>query len=140
VRAIAVNLVRMLAVGAVCGLAGVFVIYGAWRFCTPYAEQWRTRSEVVTLERHVKQLEAERRHLRQLKQVLASPEGVKSEARRLGLLEPGERSLRFMARPEPRATPGQAERSAGAAKGKAASPKPPEPRAGDAGKSSQPDD
>lgn len=140
-RAIAVNLVRMLAMGAVCGLAGVFVIYGAWRLCTPYAEQWQARSEVVKLERRVQQLNVERRQLRQLERVLASPEGIKNEARRLGLLEPGERSLRFMTRPKPRAAPGQLERaSAGATEGKAASPKRQEPRAAGARTSPQPDD
>jgi len=141
VRAIAVKLVRMLATGAVCGLAGVFVIYSAWRLCTPYAEQWRARGEVVKLERRVKQLSDERRHLRQLKRVLASPEGIKNEARRLGLLEPGERSLRFMTRPEPRAARRQLEGApAGAIEQKAASPKPQQPRAPDARKRPQPDD
>jgi cell division protein FtsB len=138
VRAIAVNLVRMLATGAVCGLAGVFVIYGAWRFVTPYAEQWETRGEVIKLERRVKQLTDEQRRLQQQARLLTTPEGIKIEARRLGLLKPGERSLRFMTRPEPRAMPVEPERPRN--RTKAVSQAPQGRRAPDARTPAQPDD
>ncbi|UCH35574.1 MAG: septum formation initiator family protein [Armatimonadota bacterium] len=108
-RALAVKLVRMLVAGAATGIAGIVVIYFCWRFLCPYAEEWRTRVEVAQLERQVQDLRQEHQRLQQQAKLLSTPEGVKVEARRLGLLKPGERSLRFMTRPEPRQTPAETE-------------------------------
>jgi cell division protein FtsB len=106
-RALAVNLARLLAAGAVVGIAGIAVIYGAWRFFQPYAQERETRAEVARLQRRVNAFEAEHRRLQHQAHLLATPEGIKIEARRLGLLKPGERSLRFMTRPGPREQPAQ---------------------------------
>jgi cell division protein FtsB len=93
-------LARLLIAGAVIGIAGVIVIYGAWRFGCPYAEEWKARRDVAQLERRARALRAEHSRLQQQARLLATPEGMKIEGRRLGLLKPGERSLRFMTRPE----------------------------------------
>lgn len=105
----AAKLVRTLVAGALCGIVGVVAIYASWRFLTPYAEEYRTRREVAELERRVGELRAERARLQEQAELLATPEGIKREARRLGLLKPGERSLRFLTRPEPRTAPSQSE-------------------------------
>jgi len=106
-RALAVNLARLLAAGAVVGVAGIAVIYCAWRFFLPYTQEWEARAEVTRLQCRVNALEVQHRRLQQQARLLASPEGIKIEARRLGLLKPGERSLRFMTRPGPRQRPAQ---------------------------------
>jgi len=108
VRSVAAKLFKTLIAGVVIGIAGVTLIYGGWRFFCPYAEGWQTRAEVARLEQRVKQLREQNQRLQQQARLLATPEGVKIEARRLGLLKPGERSLRFMRRPEPRRTAPQA--------------------------------
>lgn len=108
-RATAAKLVRMLVAGAVCGIVGVVLIYGSWRLLTPYVEEYRTRREVAQLDRRVGELRAEHSRLQEQAELLATPEGIKQEARRLGLLKPGERSLRFLTRPEPRAMPPEPE-------------------------------
>ncbi len=102
VRAIGVKLTRLATAGALCGIVGVVIIYAAWRFFYPYAEELRTRREVAVLATRASALRAEQRRLQQQAKLLGTPEGIKLEARRLGLLRPGERSLRFMARPAPR--------------------------------------
>jgi cell division protein FtsB len=107
VKGIAANLVRVCVTGVVFGFVGVAVIYTAWRFCYPYAEEWQARAQVARLGRRVSDLRAEHQRLQQQAQLLATPEGIKIEARRLGLLKPGERSLRFMTRPESREAPRQ---------------------------------
>ena len=104
-RALAVKLVRLTGMGAVVGIVGIAAIYGGWRFCLPYAQEWQTRGEVASLQRRVNALDAEHRRLQRQARLLATPEGIKIEARRLGLLKPGERSLRFMTQPRPRAAP-----------------------------------
>jgi len=117
VKGIAANLVRVCVVGVVFGLVGVAAIYTAWRFCYPYAEEWRARAEVAQLEHRVASLRGEHQRLQQQARLLATPEGIKIEARRLGLLKPGERSLRFMTRPEPREALGQTPPEASGARG-----------------------
>jgi len=102
VRALAANLLRLVAIGTAVGIIGVMVIYGGWRFCYPYAQEWQARGEVRRLETRLGKLRRENRRLQQQAGLLATPEGVKVEAHRLGLLKPGERSLRFMTRPQSR--------------------------------------
>jgi cell division protein FtsB len=103
VRARGFKLAQLATAGALCGVVGIIIIYAAWRFSYPYAEEMHTRREVAVLARRVNELRAEQRRLQRQTTLLGTPEGMKIEARRLGLLKPGERSLRFMARPEPRA-------------------------------------
>jgi cell division protein FtsL len=105
VRSIGLKLARLTVAGALCGIVGIAAIYGAWRFACPYVAEFTTRREVAALDRRVSELQAEHRRLEQQAKLLATPEGIKIEARRLGLLEPGERSLRFMTRPQPRDAP-----------------------------------
>jgi len=142
-RAIAVNLARLLAAGALVGAAGVLVIYISWRFFYPYAQEWEARGEVARLQRQVNALETEHQRLQQQARLLATPEGIKIEARRLGLLKPGERSLRFMTRPQPRESSPLPERASSEASEplhnspEALSP-PPKPGANDAKTRAQP--
>lgn len=98
-RALAANLLRLMAIGTAVGIIGVMVIYGGWRFGYPYAQEWQARVEVRRLEARVDKLRRQNHRLRQQAKRLATAEGVKDEAHRLGLLKPGERSLRFMAQP-----------------------------------------
>jgi len=105
VRVIGAKLARLTVAGGLCGIVGVIVIYAAWRLVCPYAEELQTRREIAVLQERVDALHAEHDRLAQQAQVLQTPEGVKLEARRLGMLAPGERSLRFMTRPEPRKAP-----------------------------------
>jgi len=109
VRAITARLVRSLVAGAVIGIAGIALVYGAWRSCGPYVEEWRTHHEVAALERRVSELRVEQRRLQQQAEALVNADGIKAEARRLGMVKPGERLLRFMTRPKPREALPQAE-------------------------------
>lgn len=101
-RAIAAKLVRLVAAGTAFGVVGVLATYAAWRCSYPYALLFSAQREVAALEQRVAALRAQQKRLEQQLRLLSTPEGIKLEARRLGLLKPGERSLRFLPRPEPR--------------------------------------
>ena len=68
-------------------LLGVMVLY-----VNPLRSYWSTRGESKARSAEVQQLEADNARLRARRDALKDPASIEAEARRLGMLRPGERA------------------------------------------------
>ena len=68
-------------------LFGVMVLY-----VNPLRSFWSTRQESQTRNAEVQRLEADNARLRARRDALKDPASIEAEARRLGMLRPGERA------------------------------------------------